>query len=242
MNTQPRSLLSDNGEWILGAIKRNPEGLLLLAAGAALLLRTGSRSHATRSTAAAYGADYGGSTTRDASSAIRQTFDAASDAARETAETAASYASAASDYADRARRAVSDQADRMSRQTQSTARNVLQNQPLSVVAAGIAAGAAVAAIFPPTDLEKETLGPIGDEVSKAAERLGDQLKEATSKAGETLKTAADKRGFNTEGLRQVADEAVETFKASMKGPSEQSETNRTGPESAGRARPDQWSR
>ena len=43
MNTQSRSFLTDNGEWMLNAIKRNPEGLLLLAAGAVLMLRTGAR-------------------------------------------------------------------------------------------------------------------------------------------------------------------------------------------------------
>ena len=130
MNGQPRSILSENGEWILSAIKRNPEGLLLLAAGAALLLRTSGRPPgAARSMAAAYGADHAdhhapGTTT--APSAVRQTIDAASDVARQTADTAASYASAASDYADRARRSVSDQSDRIARQTQSMARNVLQ--------------------------------------------------------------------------------------------------------------------
>ena len=43
MNAQSRSFLTDNGEWMLNAIKRNPEGLLLLAAGAVLMLRTGAR-------------------------------------------------------------------------------------------------------------------------------------------------------------------------------------------------------
>ena len=44
MNAQSRSFLTDNGEWMLNAIKRNPEGLLLLAAGAVLMLRTGARA------------------------------------------------------------------------------------------------------------------------------------------------------------------------------------------------------
>jgi hypothetical protein len=88
--------------------------------------------------------------------------------------------------------------------------------------AGIAAGAAVAAAFPPTNLEKDTLGPIGDEVSKAAERFGDQVKEATTKAGERLKTAADERGLNADGLKEVAGEVVESFKSSMKGQSSES--------------------
>jgi ElaB/YqjD/DUF883 family membrane-anchored ribosome-binding protein len=243
MNGQPRSILSENGEWILNAIKRNPEGLLLLAAGAALLLRTGSRPSGTaRSMAAAYGGDHDASGTGAGQSAVRQTIDAASDAARQTVETAANYASAASDYADRARRSVGDQSDRIARQTQSMARNVLQNQPLAVVAVGIAAGAGVAAMFPPTDWERDNLGPIGDEVSKAAGKIGDQLKEATSRAGDMLKTAADKRGLNTEGLKDVAEEVVGTFKDSLKGQSPAPETKFTGAQSPAGSRYDQRSR
>jgi len=221
MNTQSRSFLADNGEWMLNAIKRNPEGLLLLAAGAVLMLRTGTRaSGAAQSMAAAYDQKpetYAG--------AVRKTFDAASDAAQQAADTARSYTSAASDYADKARRVVGEQSERISRQTQSAVSSILQNQPLAIVMAGIAAGAAVAAAFPPTDLERETLGPIGDEMSKAAERFGDQLKEATTKAGETLKTAADQRGLNAEGLKEVADEVVDTFKSSIKGQSGEPGTN-----------------
>ena len=242
MNGQPRSILSENGEWILSAIKRNPEGLLLLAAGAALLLRTGSRpSGAARSMAAAYGRDHA-SGAGAVQSAVRQTIDVASDAARQTAETAANYASAASDYADRARRSVSDQSDRIARQTQSMARNVLQNQPLAILAVGIAAGAGVAAMFPRTDWERDNLGPIGDEVSKAAGKIGDQLKEATSRAGDTLKTAADKRGLSTEGLKDVAEEVVGTFKDSLKGQSPAPETKFTGAQSHAGSRYDQRSR
>jgi hypothetical protein len=209
MNESSRSFLTDNGEWMLNAVKRNPEGLLLLAAGAVLMLRSGARaSGPAQSMAAAY--DRG-------SGDIRQTFDAASDVARQTVDKAGAYASAASDYADKARRVVSEQSERVSQQTRSTANSILQNQPLAVVAAGLAAGAVVAAAFPPTSLERETLGPIGDQVSKAAERFGDQVKEATSKASEKLKTAADQRGVNAEGLKQVADEVVDTFKSSLKG-------------------------
>jgi hypothetical protein len=114
------------------------------------------------------------------------------------------------------------------RQTRSVAQGVLQNQPLAIVAAGLAAGAALAAAFPPTELEKETLGPVGDQMSKAAERFGDQLKQATARAGEKLKTAAEERGLHTEGLKDVAGEVVDTFKASMTG---QAEQNDRGPAS-----------
>jgi hypothetical protein len=54
-------------------------------------------------------------------------------------------------------------------------------------------------------------------MSKAAERVGDQLKQATLKAGEMLKSAADDRGLHTEGLKEVASEVADTFKATMRG-------------------------
>ena len=158
MNAQSRSFLTDNGEWMLNAIKRNPEGLLLLAAGAVLMLRTGARASGAAQPSMA--ADYG-QKSEAYSGAVRKTFDAASDAAQQTLDTATSYASAASDYADKARRVVGEQSERISRQTQSAASSILQNQPLAIVMAGIAAGAAIAAAFPPTDLERDTLGPIG---------------------------------------------------------------------------------
>ena len=97
------------------------------------------------------------------------------------------------------------------------AQGILQNQPLTIAVAGVAAGAALAAAFPPTDLEKQTLGPVGDQVSKTAERVGDQLKQATAKAGEKLKSAAAERGLNVEGLKDVAGEVADTFKSTMKG-------------------------
>jgi len=39
MSAQSRPL-EDSGEWILNTVKRNPEALLLLAAGAVLMMRT----------------------------------------------------------------------------------------------------------------------------------------------------------------------------------------------------------
>ena len=74
MNAQSRSFLTDNGEWMLNAIKRNPEGLLLLAAGAVLMLRTGARASGAAQPSMA--ADYG-QKPETYSGAVRKTFDAA---------------------------------------------------------------------------------------------------------------------------------------------------------------------
>jgi len=250
MSAQSRPL-EDSGEWILNTVKRNPEALLLLAAGAVLMMRTnapqssratsmGAASSRAASMGAAYGAtpDVAGRSASQFAETVtdtaRRTMDTAasyastaSDAARQTMDAAKSYASSAGEYAGEARRKVGEQSDWVVGQTRSMAQSVLQNQPLAIVMAGLAAGAALAAALPPTELEKDTLGPVGDEVSKAAERVGDQLKQASVKAGERLKSAAEERGLHAEGLKDVASEVADTFKASMKGQPEQ--TNESGP-------------
>jgi len=227
MSAQSRPFVGDSGEWILNAIKRNPEGLLLLAAGAVLMLRSG----ATRSPRNAFQdnsdgpavgaqvADALSDTARRATNAASSYAAAATDTARQTMDTAKSYASSAGDYAEQATRKVGEQSDRLIRQTKSMTRGVLQNQPLAILAAGLAAGAALAAAFPATELEKETLGPVGEQASKAAAHVGEQLKQATMKAGEKLKSAAEERGLHTEGFKEVAGEVADTFKASMRGES-----------------------
>jgi hypothetical protein len=55
MSAHSGPLLGNGGEWILNTVKRNPEGLLLLAAGAILMMRTGgSQSSRGASRDAAY--------------------------------------------------------------------------------------------------------------------------------------------------------------------------------------------
>jgi len=173
------------------------------------------------------------SATEAVADTARRTMDAAasyassaSDTVRQTMDAAKSYASSAAEYADEARRAAGEQSDRVVRAARNRAQAVLQNQPLVIVAAGLAAGAALAAALPPTELERETLGPVGDQMSKAAERVGDQLRQATVKAGEKLTSAAEERGLHTEGLKDVAGEVADTFKASMRG---ESKTTDSGP-------------
>jgi hypothetical protein len=207
----------NTGDWLLGAVKKNPEGLLLLAAGAALLMR---KSGALGSSSA-IGQRSGHSQTDSFTKAAAGVKDYAADVSEQAKQTVSSVASSASGYADQARRTVSEQSDRVMKQAQSTFQGtvdrVLQDQPLAVALAGIAAGAAIAAAFPATDFEKEMLGPIGEQVSDAANRVGEQLKDATAKAGETLKNAADEKGLNPNGMKEVASEVAGAFSNSMTG-------------------------
>jgi hypothetical protein len=132
-----------------------------------------------------------------------------------------SGASSASEYAGQARRVVGERSERIAQNAQSvvqgTMDRVLQDQPLMIAIAGVAAGVAVAAAFPATDFEKQTLGPVGEQVTDAAGRVGDQLKEAAFNASDTLKTVAAERGLNAEGLKDVASEVAQAFGSTMKG-------------------------
>jgi hypothetical protein len=88
---------------------------------------------------------------------------------------------------------------------------------VDVALVGAAAGAAVAAAFPATDLENRTLGPTGERLRDAAGKAGEQLKDAATKAGQRLAAAADERGLNTEGLKEVARDVGETFSSALEG-------------------------
>ena len=83
----------------------------------------------------------------------------------------------------------------------------------------------MAAAFPPTRFERETLGPAGERLSEAASSAGERLTEAASAAGERLATAADEKGLNKEGLKEVARDAAGTFEKSLG--ANQQDKNRT---------------
>jgi ElaB/YqjD/DUF883 family membrane-anchored ribosome-binding protein len=217
-------IFGNTSEWMLNTIKRNPEGLLLLAAGAVLLMRTNSGVPSRQTTPP--NVESGSNISDEAASGLAETVadgarrtlheagsyaSTAASAAREATDAVKSYASSATDYADQVRQKVGEQSDRVIQQTQTMAQRILQDQPLALVAVGLAAGAALAAAFPPTEIERETLGP----AAAAAGRFGDQVKRATAKAGEKLKTTTEERGLHVQGLKEVAEEVVETFKESM---------------------------
>ena len=224
VNMSMHSDTRDGGAgWLIGAVKKNPEGLLLLAAGCALLMRSTNPSRRR---------DFGGRDSRNdlsqaarvrrdrtvgerLSETVQRAGDYVSDVSGSVAETASNYASSVSNYADDVARRAAEQTGHLAQQAQSTLQNtisrVVQEQPLAVALAGIAAGAVVAAAFPVSEIENRTLGTTGEQLREAAGKAGEQLKEATSKAGQRLAAAADERGLNTEGLKEVARDVGEAF-------------------------------
>jgi hypothetical protein len=63
-------------------------------------------------------------------------------------------------------------------------RSLLNEQPLLCVAAGLAFGASIAALLPPTQVEEQLLGPTGGALKqKSADIVSDQYQSAKAEAG-----------------------------------------------------------
>jgi hypothetical protein len=232
------SLTEDN--WLVTKVKQNPEAFLVLAAGCALLLRaTGTASRGTgdyrndrwndesrlnavrdRTTAAARNvASDLQDRVKDTATAVSQTASdyatALSDKAGAISEQATAYVASLSDQASDWGRSVADETARMGTRVRTSTQDglgrVVKEQPLAVAALGIAAGAAIAALLPPTRAERDALRPLGD-VAKSAVAAGlAQVKDAASATGEQLKDAAQRRGLSAEGIKDMAREATQTF-------------------------------
>jgi hypothetical protein len=234
---------------LLGALTSRPEGLLLLAAGVALMLRSGSNgtrasgNRAARRREAAQSRDqdddsawnFGGGLSDGLSQATGKAKDIAgkareyvSDITDRTVETAGAYASSTSDlvsdYADRARRGVVDGSGQVAETVQQTVQRVVREQPLSVALAGLAAGAAVAAAFPATEVEGRMFGSTRQKFADAVGQAGEQLKSAGARAGERLAEVAEERGLNPDGLKDAARDVAKAFGGAL---SEDADKNKT---------------
>jgi hypothetical protein len=234
MNLHPeKDTYSQAGTWLVGTARRHPEALLLLAAGCALLMRSGGSSSSkagsyTRQQQSDFAppsaSGRGQSNARQGlSRAVESAADYASDIKDQVADAAGDYAETVSEFAGEARRKVSEQSERFARQAQSTMQStmarVLREQPLVVAAVGLAAGAAVAAAFPATDVENRTLGGAREALTDAASKVGENVMQAASKAGERLKSAAQERGLTPDGLKELAGEVADTFADGVSGKS-----------------------
>ena len=217
---------SQTADWVVDTARRKPEALLLLAAGCALMMRNSSVVSSWSSPSRSGDFSRVSWENETADEARRQSSRAAEGVSRyagdlrdRVAETASGYASTAADYAQGARRKVgeytgalrenlSSATDRVSRTAQSAARSAgdsMREQPLLIAALGLAAGAAVAALFPTTDVERRTFGPASDALVGAAGAAGRDFMDRAARTGEEMRNAAE------EHLRDLAHEATESF-------------------------------
>lgn len=91
--------------------------------------------------------------------------------------------------------------------------DTIEQAPLIVLGAGIAAGALIAAFLPTTRRERDLLSPVGDRITGAARDAAGAAKRAGSdklkELGLTPDALVDKAG---EAAREAAQAAVGTFK------------------------------
>jgi hypothetical protein len=207
-------------DWLWGTLKQSPESLLLLAAGCALLLRRGQsigRTESYRSDAEEYLGD-GQSVADDmphqstigdwANEASRLAGNAREHAAsvgKKLGETAADYTASVNEYAHDTRESVVGQSKRLAQKAQSKLRTLIQEQPVAVALAGLAAGVALAAALPVTTPERRVLGPARHRLSETAESLGEKISEAGVAAGEGLIRRVAEHAVRA-GLKEVAGE------------------------------------
>jgi histone H3/H4 len=234
----PQRGMSDR---VVDAVTRNPEGLLLLAAGCALLLRSRSSSGSGGSAYAfsdagqprtsEYGRERhqpssdlgmqkrvydGAGAARDMAANVSERVQ---DSVRSTMSGAAEYAhdlaDHASEYAQDAQRTASDYVHRVTDNAQTTFRDtvdyLVRERPLAIAVAGLAAGAAVAAAFRPTDFEKDALRPVGKMMNQMIEETSEKAKETAAKAGDRLKEAVEDPTKLKESVAGLVDDVNEAF-------------------------------
>jgi hypothetical protein len=215
------------GDWIMNTVRRNPEGLLVLAAGCALLMRGGSAkasgfsTNIDRANGEATGRVSGGTTRSGVADRVSDAASFVSDVKDRVTDTASSYADSVSDYASEAAQNLSDQSLRLKQQAQSSLQSgmerMLREQPLAVAILGVAAGAAVAAVLPTTSVENQALGGAREALADAANKVGENVMGAAGAAGERLKTVAAERGLTQDGLKEVARDVANTFTTRVSG-------------------------
>jgi hypothetical protein len=234
----------NDDNWLVAKVKKNPEAFLVLAAGCALLLRSGGtpsqeplryrngswndESYLSRTAAAArgYASDMKGRV-KDAAAAVSDKAGdyaaSLSDTTSAVSEKVAGYATSLSDQAADWSRSVSEQTSRMGVQARSSIEEgvgrMLKEKPLAVAALGLAAGAAVAALLRPTEVEQQALRPFREAVGDAVATAKENVRDAVAATSEQVKEGAERRGFSAEGIKGMAREAAETFTDKLTGKS-----------------------
>lgn len=228
------------------AIRQNPEGLLLLGAGVALMLRhagsTGTsqprRKRRVRAVTDSYyeSAEQVASGAAAAGEGLASKVAAAADDMRgyvsETAQDLTEKASEFGQAASKRTREVADTAYQTTREAADSAyrtvESTIEAHPVSIAVAGLAAGCLAAAVFPSTRFERETLGPIGRRAADAASETGELVKsaavarmtKAAMKAGEQLKDAVVERKLSTDNLGEVVRDVATDFTSNLTGSGE----------------------
>ncbi|HEX4194541.1 MAG TPA: hypothetical protein VHY80_15645 [Stellaceae bacterium] len=235
---------ADTAEWLLQTVRKNPEGLLLLGAGLALLMRSGGqraqqqRAGASPSRNGATGGEgpygpYGmdgtsGSGERMANQA-RGTAEQLRNSVNDATETVSrSYdqmqsqvqdtANAAMQSGQRAVNSALESGQKAMNSAMQSGQQVVTSiaaQPFLVALMGLGTGLAVASLLPETEIEHRAFQDAGKNLADRARDAGDRIASATGEVGDKLAEAAAERGLNKEGVQELAGELTDTFKNAL---------------------------
>ena len=208
-------------DWLVGTAKRNPEALLVLGAGLALLMRGRGKSLSAPSSAPTYASGETAQRSPVSTEGFSRPADDASGYATDVKNKVADAASATAEYAGNFGRTILSETSRFTDRAQSTVQSstsrILDAQPLAVAVFGAAAGAALAALIPSTEVESRTMGSTREAIIDAANKAGENLFDAAGEAGERLKQGAVERGISSGGIKDLAHEVADTFTSKVSG-------------------------
>jgi hypothetical protein len=204
--------MNDVGDWLISTAKRSPEALLVLAAGCALMMRGSGTSSETQAhgftRASASNAPWVGRATEKgaevASDVKARIVDAASSVTEQVSDVAKTLSTQSSQVVGQARSMFSSGFERM-----------VHEQPLALVALGLAAGATVAALLPKTAVEERALGSARDAISGMAGELRENVIAAATDAGQRLTEGVAERA--TEGMKELAQDVAGQFSEKVGG-------------------------
>jgi len=205
--------MNDVGDWLIGTAKRNPEALLVLAAGCALLMRGGGTSSQTH--AQSFAGTSSSNASWDVSRATEKGAELASDVKGRIADAASSVSEQVGDVA----KTLSTQSSQVVGQARSMFSSgferLVREQPLALVALGLAAGATVAALLPETAVEERALGSARDAISGMTGELRENVIAAATDAGHRLTQGVAERA--TEGFKELAQDVAGQFTEKVAG-------------------------
>jgi hypothetical protein len=208
-------------DWLVGTAKRNPEALLVLGAGLALLMRGRGKTSSSSMVSPSYQPGVVTGPSPGWTDGLSRTADNVSGYAADMKDRVGVAATVATEYAGSVGRTISSETSRLaegaSSAVQSGAGRVLDAQPLAIAAFGIAAGAALAVLIPSTEMESRTFGSTREVMVDAANQVGENLLDAAGAAGERLTQGAAERGLNAEGIKDLAHDVGETFASKVSG-------------------------
>ena len=203
-------------------VRENPMALAMIGAGMAWLMMGKSDRAATDTAAGVYQTNSDLGVTPATSTATGDLSDAVGNLKAKVGEVAGGVRDAASGAADHAAQGLHDlgaQASSAGRKAVRSFEDILQQEPLIFGALGLAAGVALGAAFPSTELEDKTFGAARDNLVDAGEKkladVGQALNASGHAAFEAAKGEADRQGLAAEGQATLVEKAESVIRSGV---------------------------